>query len=299
MYSLTMAKQESRVVQAFTRNKNPEQGASRMNFGFTMVELLVVIAVIGILAALLLPSLAKAKQQARGIQCLNNNKQLITAWTMYADDNNGFIPPNVDGVDGKGVWTNWVAGTMSSSVDRTNAALLIDPRESLIASYIQNPVIFKCPGDRSVNVRSMAINHRMNPVRYLGVPVFTAGKHADYAIFRRLSDIQRPSDIFVTLDERSDSINDSYFVVDASNTGNVDGLGPVQPYWIIDYPASYHNGGANISFADGHVEKHKWTNPTTNPKLGQAKPRSYLFPQQPDVEWLVNHATTSYGGSNF
>ena len=276
MYFFNLAKKSIRVVQALTRKNHLGQVSVPMNFGFTMVELLVVIAIIGILAALLLPTLGKAKQQAQGIQCLNSNKQLITAWLMYADDQNGWIPPNVDGMDGRGVWTNWVAGTMSRATDRTNAALLVDRRESLIADYVQNPLIFKCPGDRSVNVRSMALNHRMNPVRYLGVPVFTAGKHLNYPIFTRLSEIQKPSDIFVTLDERSDSINDSYFVVDASNTGNKDGLGTGQPYWIIDYPASYHNGGANISFADGHVEKHKWVNPTTNPRLGQAKPRSYL-----------------------
>src|SRR5580658_7729905 len=69
--------------------------------GFTLIELLVVIAIIAILAAMLLPTLSKAKLQGVHVQCMNNEKQQMVAFTMYAGENKDYLP---DGSYGSWCW---------------------------------------------------------------------------------------------------------------------------------------------------------------------------------------------------
>src|SRR6266478_348192 len=71
---------------------------------FTVIELLVVVTVLGLLAAMLFPALAKSRPNSLVSQCLNNNRQLCAAWRMYADDNGGRL-----------VSSEWDTGTSKNS----------------------------------------------------------------------------------------------------------------------------------------------------------------------------------------
>jgi prepilin-type processing-associated H-X9-DG protein/prepilin-type N-terminal cleavage/methylation domain-containing protein len=272
---------------------------SQMKSGkaFTLIELLMVTAVIAILGALLLPVLSKAKQKAWQTTCLNNVRQLQIGWTLYTDDHNGDLPHNSSGTGAGETLGNpgWVAGNMwldsdlgQDRTESTNTDLLVGEKYipfGSIGGYVKNPAVYHCPADRSTvtlggevlpRVRSMSMNNYMGAKELPG-----------FRYFMKMQAIiaPGPSEAWVFMDEREDSINDGLFAADAA-----------AHYAIIDYPASYHQGGSNLSFADGHAEYHKWLEPTTNPPLipgqrlpGGSKPTS---PNDRDMQWLVSHTTS-------
>lgn len=269
--------------------------------GFTLLELLVVIALIATLAAMLLPVLNHARARATGYQSVNNTRQLTFAWMLYADDHNGRLAYNLGGAGGgknPAIKTNlnWVNNNLTWELDsdNTNTATLT---EASLGPYVNRATqIYRCPNDKvlsdvqrkdgwSHRVRSYSMNAMIGDAGELSASGANAN-NPNYVQFFRITDIPRPSDIFVFVEEHPDSINDGYFL----NRYYVN-------HWN-DLPASDHNGSAPFAFADGHAQLHRWVEDSTQQPL---RPDVVDFPlalsasQTTDLNWVLKHTSIKPG----
>jgi prepilin-type N-terminal cleavage/methylation domain-containing protein/prepilin-type processing-associated H-X9-DG protein len=259
---------------------NKERVNHPSSFAFTLTELLVVIALIAILTAILLPVLNAAQGGASIVQCLNNHKQLITAWVMYARENQDVLCPNaaLSGGNGSGqadtIGTSWVAGYEHLDANLEDNTNILYLQNSLLAPYSNRSTkIYKCPDDAFLcteggvlmpRVRSVSMNVCIEGNYYiasggnasLGIPnneaYYPAIQNLKYYCYVKLTDMggipgPGPADLWVMGDEHGNTINN----------GNMSWFSSGSQW--ADTPASYHDLGNNYSFADGHVGYHKWT----------------------------------------
>ena len=261
--------------------------------GFTLVELVVVVAMVGLLAAMLAPTMARTKPSSASFQCQNNLRQLAFGWKMYAEDNNGNLVYNTEGgSSGKAMGNqSWAGGWLdfTASTDNTNTEILINhskyPYGAYLGSYIKNPLAYKCPADHSTapvaggakpRVRSISMECHLG----MGGRTWTANS-TRYPLCTKMVSIKSPVYKFVTLEEREDSINDCWYATY-----------PDTLYQIVDYPADYHNFATSFSFADGHAETHKWKDHRTTPVLQPGVPLTLNanLSGNRDILWLAQRA---------
>jgi Tfp pilus assembly protein PilE len=121
---------------------------------FTLVELLIIMGVIAVLAALLLPALSHAKASARRIECISLHRNWVVAFHEYAEDNDGLLPREGYHTNGLVFWNNWAQVQSAQSRDvwynAVTPYLSIRPASSYalpasrLAFYERNS-FFHCP----------------------------------------------------------------------------------------------------------------------------------------------------------
>jgi type II secretory pathway pseudopilin PulG len=256
----------------------------------TLMELLVVMAIILILAALLLAALGRAKDSGKGAGCLSNLRQFAVACQLYAPDNGGKLVQNVSEpvLENSASPNCWVYGDMKSPGDSTNLELL---RSGQIFAYIAQTAVYRCPADVSFapleqraapRVRSYSMNSWMGSTE-----MEIEEPEAGWRTFLRESDLAAagPARIWVILDEHIGTLSDGWYVV------TMDDSSPFERF-----PATRHNNSYCLNFADGHAETYHLLKPSNHipelPAMAFAAPLELsILPNDPD--WMRLRAVTT------
>jgi prepilin-type N-terminal cleavage/methylation domain-containing protein/prepilin-type processing-associated H-X9-DG protein len=211
--------------------------------GFTLIELLVVIAIIAILAALLLPALGRAKARAQSVTCLNHLKQLSLCWLLYAHDHDDSLVPNKDGDNGFGDWISfpgsWVEGNVDLDATTTNI------EKGTLFPYNRAVALYRCPADKVITRQKVLRNRSYMMNSWLEGPEdFPRPWNKS-----KYTSIRRPDHFWVLLDAGTIDSGGFYLWPKGDDA------------WIDNLPSDRHSRGANLCFADGHAEYHRWNYP--------------------------------------
>jgi prepilin-type N-terminal cleavage/methylation domain-containing protein/prepilin-type processing-associated H-X9-DG protein len=240
--------QPLRISSSSTHFVNSTLPGKRLSVGFTLLELLMVVAIIGVLAGILIPSVFAAKRKAGAAVCVNQLKQLQLCWLIYAGDHQDAVPAN-DAASDSGVWRS----AADSWIGRSSAVYDLDTSNiegGLFYRLNYNRVtkLYQCPADRSKVTGSNGARGSQRRTRSYSANGAWAGRTNEaQRVLYRLGEASQPASLFVFLDEEENSIDDAQFLV-----------WPEPDNRWVNLPSDRHGKAGVFSFADGHVEVWKW-----------------------------------------
>ncbi|MEX2381534.1 MAG: type II secretion system protein [Opitutales bacterium] len=189
---------------------------------FTLIELLTVIAIIGILASILIPTVAKVRDSARGSVCQSNLRQIAMGMVMYTMDHDGLLPTIGDHEQHPTDWIYWHAGR--------------DIRDSAIVPYMGDnftPEVYRCPGDPNLGQDNPLAGR--NPYNYSFSMNIEVSNRAE--IGGRLDRIEDPTRIILLAEEERPNDSGAHLTS------------------VHDRLTDRHGGKGHVAFADAHVER--------------------------------------------
>ena len=212
--------------------------------GFTLIELLVVISIIALLLAILMPALGRAKEAAKRVVCLSNQRQLGLAWTVYAESNDGkMCSPRPMGGTSNDAKYSWIKWTGSGWPDTWNDQEWEDSiKMGALWDYTKSEGVFRCPAgnkDEQITYAGFASMGWMSPLN----------RAVDGPIFKSISRIKQP-------------VRRAVFIDEGKLTSDFFSVNYIEETWW-DQPPNRHNYGVTMSFADGHAEYWKWVDERT------------------------------------
>jgi len=230
--------------------------------GFTLIELLVVIAVVALLLGILVPALNLVRSKARGVVCQGSVRDLLTAYILYAGDNDGGLVSGdtsnrvVQGAPPTYCWVKppqYDDGTILPDEQRpTLAEEVRGITKGNLYPYVKTVKVYHCNAARETQLyggyRSYSIPGLMNGE--YSRPAFKAGRPD--LVATKLTQIKRPETKLVFLEDTDTrGWNMGSWVMDPSGRAWVD------PFAI------WHGDSSSLGFADGHTELHRWVSKST------------------------------------
>ena len=229
----------------------PDNLVSARRVGFTLIELLVVIAIIAVLAAMLLPTLTKAKEQARVAQCLNNLHQIGVAVRLYVEDYASHYPTVLPDPNNPkqcaSVWGLRLGG--GDPGPQAQSFRLEWATNRLLWPYTHSRELYRCPADRGMSLSPSWIPPFQNTYETFGMSYWYDASMLDYR--HTLLPMKDPN--FGNAGKREDWVREPerYILI-----GEPPARGPTT---VINLSRAQDRSISPILFADGHVAKHDFT----------------------------------------